>query len=66
MQTAQIALTCRGAKVEANASKATVDGNTNKLTTLKNAATALHNNTKGVEMKNEQLLSRISALNLNS
>ena len=66
MQTAGSVLTCRGAEVEANASKATVDGIINELTILKDVATALHKDTMDVELKNKLLINCISVLNLNS
>ena len=62
MQTAGSVLTCRGAEVEANASKATVDGIINELTILKDVATALHKDTMDVELKNKLLINCISVI----
>lgn len=60
-----VLLSCIGAKGEAKASAAKVDGIINGLAALKNVAKALSYVNVDVKIKNALLLTNISALNLN-
>lgn len=60
-----VLLSCIGAKGEAKASAAKVDGIINGLAALKNVAKALSYVNVDVKTKNALLLTNISALNLN-